>query len=85
MFLSGEPLVGHRHVTVTEHRTAVDFAHEVRDLLEVRYPHAEKVVLVMDNLNTHKPAALHEPSSPPWPARCSNGWRSITPPSMAVG
>ena len=57
-------LAGRRHVTVTERRTAVDFAQEVRDLLEVRYPHAEKVVLVMDNLNTHKPAALYEAFEP---------------------
>ena len=64
LFLTGEPLAGRRHVTVTERRTAVDFAHEVRDLLEVRYPHAEKVVLVMDNLNTHKPAALYEAFEP---------------------
>ncbi|MDZ7621551.1 MAG: IS630 family transposase [Candidatus Competibacteraceae bacterium] len=64
LFLTGEPLVGRRHVTVTERRTAVDFAKEVRDLLEVRYPHAEKVVLVMDNLNTHKPAALYEAFEP---------------------
>ncbi|MFZ1830524.1 MAG: IS630 family transposase [Candidatus Competibacteraceae bacterium] len=64
LFLTGEPLAGHRHVAVPEHRTAVDFAHEVRDLLEVRYPHAEQVVLVMDNLNTHKPAALDEAFEP---------------------
>ena len=64
LFLTGEPLAGHRHVAVTEHRTAIDFAHEVRDLLEVRYPHAEQVVLVMDNLNTHKPAALYEAFEP---------------------
>ncbi len=64
LFLTCEPLVGQRHVTVTEQRTAVDFAHEVRDLLEVRYTHAEKVVLVMDNLNTHKPAALYEAFEP---------------------
>lgn len=64
LFLTGEPLAGRRHITATERRTAVDFAHEVRDLLEVRYPHAEKVVLVMDNLNTHKPAALYEAFEP---------------------
>jgi hypothetical protein len=52
-------LAGHRHVTVTDRRTAVDFAQEVRDLLEVHYPHAERVVLVIDNLNTHRPAALY--------------------------
>ena len=64
LFLTGEPLVGQRHVTVTVRRTAVDFAHEVRDLLEVHHPHAEKVVLVMDNLNTHKPAARYETFEP---------------------
>ena len=64
LFLTCEPLAGHRHVTVTEQRTAVDFAKEVRDLLEVRYPHAERVVLVMDNLNTHKPAALYQAFEP---------------------
>ena len=64
LFLTCEPLVGQRHVTVTGQRTAVDFAHEVRDLLEVHYPHAEKGVLVMDNLNTHKPAALYQAFEP---------------------
>ena len=64
LFLTCEPLAGHRHVTVTEQRTAVDFAQEVRDLLEVRYPYAERVVLVMDNLNTHKPAALYQAFEP---------------------
>lgn len=49
---------------MTEQRTAVDFAQVVRDLLEVRYPHAEKVVLVIDNLNTHKPAALYQAFEP---------------------
>jgi hypothetical protein len=59
-----DPLTGQRHVTVTAQRTAVDFARVVRDLLEVRYPHAEGVVLVMDNLNTHKPAALYKAFEP---------------------
>lgn len=57
LFLTNEPLTWHRHVTVTAQRTAVDLW-EVRDLLEVRYPHAEKMVLVMDHLNTHKPVNL---------------------------
>jgi DDE superfamily endonuclease len=64
LFMTCEPLAGHRDVTVTDRRTAVDFAREVRDLLQVRYPHAERVVLVMDNLNTHKPAALYEAFEP---------------------
>jgi hypothetical protein len=50
LFMTFEPLTGQRHVTVTDRRTTVDFAQEVKDLLEVRYPQAKKVVLVMDNL-----------------------------------
>ena len=64
LFMTSEPLAGHRHVTVTEQRTAVDFAKPVRDLLEVRYPQAERVVLVMGNLNTPKPAALYQAFEP---------------------
>lgn len=64
LFMAFEPLTGHRHVTVTAQRTAVDFAQEIRSLLEVRYPHAEKVILVMDNLNTHKPAAFYQAFEP---------------------
>lgn len=64
LFIINEPLVGQRTVTVTARRTAVDFAQVVRDLLEVRYPDAEKVVLVMDNLNTHKPASLYQAFEP---------------------
>lgn len=64
LFMTCAPLTGQRHVSVTEQRTAVDFAGVVRDLLEVCYPPAERVVLVMDNLNTHKPAALYEAFEP---------------------
>lgn len=64
VFMLSEPLTGQRQVLVTEQRTTVDFAQVVRDLLEVRYPQAEKVVLVMDNLNTHKPAALYQAFEP---------------------
>jgi len=52
------------HVKVTERRTAVDFAHVIRDLADVHYPDAEKIVLVMDNLNTHKPASLYQAFAP---------------------
>ena len=64
LFLTCEPLTGQRHATVTERRTALDFAQVIRNLLEVRYPHAETMILVMDNLNTHKPAALYEAFEP---------------------
>jgi hypothetical protein len=55
-------------VRVTERRTAIDFAHELKRLVMEDYAHAEKVVLVTDNLNTHNPAALYE-TFPPEQAR----------------
>jgi hypothetical protein len=68
LFMLFEPLAGWRHVEVTDRRTSVDFAHVVRDLLTLHYPDAEKVVLVMDNLNTHKASSLYE-AFPPEEAR----------------
>jgi len=68
LFMLSEPLLGWRHVAVTERRTAKDFAEVVRWLLEELHPDAEKVVLVMDNLNTHKLASLYE-AFPPEQAR----------------
>ena len=59
-----EPLTGWRHVEVTDHRTAVDWAHQVRFLVDVRHKDAEKVILVEDNLNTHSPASLYKAFSP---------------------
>lgn len=63
LFLWVEPLAGKRGVTVTERRTAVDFAEQLRSLSEV-YPAAECIVLVTDNLNTHTPACLYEAFAP---------------------
>ena len=60
LFMCFEPLAGKRHVTVTDRRTALDFAAVVKDLLTAVYPDAAKVVLVMDNLNTHKASNLYE-------------------------
>lgn len=68
LFMISEPLLGWRHVAVTERRTAQDFAAVVRWLLEELHPEADKVVLVMDNLNTHKLASLYE-AFPPEQAR----------------
>ena len=68
LFMTSEPLAGWRHVTVTDRRTAKDFAGVLRWLAEDVYPGAEKIVLVMDNLNTHKLAALYE-AFPPEQAR----------------
>jgi len=64
LFMISEPLAGWRHVMVTERRTAKDFAEVVRWLAEDVYPEAERVVLVMDNLNTHKLASLYEAFEP---------------------
>lgn len=63
LFMTFEPLAGRRQVKVTERRTKVDFARVIRELVE-RYPQAEKVVLVMDNLNTHKLGSLYEAFAP---------------------
>lgn len=68
LFVMVEPLAGWRHVAVTEQRTRRDFAACLRYLVEERYPHAEYVRLVVDNLNTHVPAALYE-VFPPQQAR----------------
>ena len=68
LFMMFEPLGGQRRVIVTERRTATDYAHAVQHLVDERYPHAEKIVLVQDNLNTHKPASLYE-AFPPEEAR----------------
>lgn len=64
MFMMFEPLAAWRHVKITERRTRVDFAQCVRELLDERYPGAEKVVLVMDNLNTHSIGSLYEAFEP---------------------
>jgi len=64
LFMLCEPLAGWRHVSVTDQRTAVDFAHVIRDLVDVHYPQAERIVLVLDNLNTHTPAALYHAFPP---------------------
>jgi hypothetical protein len=64
LFMVFEPLAGQRRVKVTARRTAVDFAHLLREVVDEQYPQAEKIVLVMDNLNTHKPASLYEAFAP---------------------
>jgi len=60
LFMMFAPLEGWRHVEVTDHHTAVDFAHMLRDLSDTHFPGAKKIVLMEDNLNTHKPASLYE-------------------------
>lgn len=64
LFMFFEPLAGKRHVSVTNRRTKVDWAMQIKELLDVHYRSAEKVILVMDNLNTHTGASLYEVFEP---------------------
>jgi hypothetical protein len=64
LFMISEPLAGWRQVLATERRTAKDFAEVLRWLAEEVYPEAERIVLVMDNLNTHKLASVYEAFAP---------------------
>ncbi len=60
LFMMFAPLEGWRHVKVTDRHTAIDYAHTLKDLSDTHFPSAMKIVLVQDNLNTHKPASLYE-------------------------
>ena len=64
LFMAFEPLAGDRSVWVRKRRTCVDFAQVVRDLIEEKYAEATKVVLVLDNLNTHGAHSLYEAFAP---------------------
>lgn len=71
LFLCCAPHLGWRHITVTEQRTALDFAGMMRELVDVHFPAAERIVLVLDNLNTHTPAALYQAFPP------AEAWRLL--------
>lgn len=64
LFIFFAPLEAWRHVKVTDQRTMFDFAHCMRDLVDIHFPEAEKIVIVMDNLNTHKFASMYEAFQP---------------------
>ena len=64
LFMFVAPLAGWRRAEVTERRTKVDWAHQIRRLVDEDFAEAEKIVLVMDNLNTHHPASLYEAFEP---------------------
>lgn len=64
VFMVFEPLTGERHVSVTDHRTKVDWAKYIKDIVDTHYPEAAKITVVMDNLNTHKPSSLYQAFSP---------------------
>lgn len=63
-FMFTEPLGGWRKVTIRRRRTAIDWAKEMKELLDVDYPEARKILLVCDNLNTHKTASFYEAFEP---------------------
>lgn len=64
VFMFFEPLVGKRYVEVTDRRTAIDWAEQIRDLVDIHYAHAKRITLVMDNLNTHVGASLYKRFEP---------------------
>ncbi len=68
LFLACQPLAGWRHVDITDRRTKDDFAHQMRELVDRHFPDARTIRVVLDNLNTHTPAALYE-AFPPAEAR----------------
>jgi len=64
LFMFFAPLLGWRHVQVTDRRTRVDWAHAMRELVDVHFPDAPKVRVVLDNLNTHVAGSLYEAFAP---------------------
>lgn len=64
LFLVSEPLRGRRQVRLSDRRTRIDFAHCIQEVVDVHYPEATAIVLVLDQLNTHTPASLHEAFPP---------------------
>ena len=64
VFLLFEPLAEYRHVQATERRTKIDWAEFMKELVDFHYSDAEKIVLVLDNLNTHRKASLYEAFEP---------------------
>jgi len=60
LFMMFAPLEGWRHIEITDRRTAIDYAHALEALSDTHFKNAKKIILVQDNLNTHKPASLYE-------------------------
>lgn len=85
IFVFTEPLHGFRRVAVLERRTRVDWAEQVRILLEDDYPNAPKVCLVMDNLNTHGIACCMPPSHPRKRSHWRSGWIFTIRPNTEAG
>jgi DDE superfamily endonuclease len=64
LFMVCEPMVGWRRVEVTQQRTAIDYAHLLKTLVDSDYAQAEKLIVIQDNLNTHSPASLYKAFEP---------------------
>ena len=65
LFMAFEPLAGQRYIEVTQRKTSIDFARFLRTISDEYHPDADKIVLVCDNLSTHRPAAFYEAFEPP--------------------
>lgn len=65
LFMVCEPMVGWRRVEVTQQRTALDYAHLLKTLVDCDYAQAQKLMVIQDNLNTHSPASLYKAFEPP--------------------
>ena len=70
LFMMFAPLEGWRHVKVTDRHTALDYAQVLKELSDTHFSNAKKIVLIQDNLNTHKPASLYEAFPPAWTCPC---------------
>lgn len=85
IFIEVEPLGGKRQVKITERRTQLDWASFIQEMLEERYPEADKVVLVMDNLNTHNIASLYLAFPPEKARNLAERLETTTHRNMGVG
>ena len=85
LFMMFAPLEGWRHVKVTDRHTALDYAQVLKELSDTHFPNAKKIVLIQDNLNTHKPASLYEAFPPAGHGGSWNGSNGTTRPNMGVG
>ena len=85
LFMLFAPLEGWRRAGVTDRRTKVDWAHQVKKLVDEDYPDKDRIVLVMDNLNTHHPASLYEAFEPMEARRIAERLEIHYTPSMGVG
>lgn len=84
VFLAVEPLAGTRIAEISEHRSKQDWAEFLHEIAR-SYPRAERITLVMDNLNTHSPGSLYETFPPAAAQALGSASNSSTPPNTAAG